>query len=585
MASIDENGATPENQGVAAEGSAPAHGASDVQDPASLGAAPPVEEGPSDDPPADGAAPPSEEPAAPVAEAPVVEAPPAVEAEAPAAAPEPAAEAPASEPAAESEAPVEAIAAEPAAEGEAVAAEPVADGEPVAEGEAPDDGAMPEEAPRAIDGNNPLEVARALREAIVEEAERLRASTAWSKTSQAFRDLLDRWKAAGTAGREIDQSLWARFSTARDEFHEARNKHYAERSRLASAAIEAKKTIVAETEQLLETADPRKIGDGLDRLMASWKEAGHAGSEEAQLWQAFRAARDRAFTARRELAAARDRARTEIKAAKETLISEAEALAEVREVQELEAALERQMEAWRHSGSAGRKLDDELWERFRAARGAAFARLRGMRQRHERQRDGARQSLNDVVNDAMRLAYTDSPVREQDLARYERAWEKVGENASEEQRTQWAEVVGRLRERVAKPQPTAQSSAGSLLLAKQEEIVRRLEERAEGLRGDEDRERELRRAESQLVEERAKLERMSALLGAASRRCAREHARGDRVRRPLARGVRRARRARGSRGRGVRGRARRSARAAAQLHPLRDRGRRGGSGRRPRAAR
>ena len=103
-----------------------------------------------------------------------------------------------------------------------------------------------------------------------------------------------------------------------------------------------------------------------------------------------------------------------------------------------------------------------------------------------------------------------------DLQRFERAWEKASESASDEQKAQWEDVIARLRERASKPQPTGQSSAGSLMLAKQEEIVRRLEERIETLRDDEFRERELRKAEKELAEERQKLERMSALLGAAS---------------------------------------------------------------------
>ena len=57
--------------------------------------------------------------------------------------------------------------------------------------------------------------------------------------------------------------------------------------------------------------------------MAEWKAAGRAGSEDQALWQQFRGARDRVFALRRELAAARQRRREEIKVAKEGLIEEA----------------------------------------------------------------------------------------------------------------------------------------------------------------------------------------------------------------------------------------------------------------------
>ena len=60
--------------------------------------------------------------------------------------------------------------------------------------------------------------------------------------------------------------------------------------------------------------------------MAEWKAAGRAGSEDQALWQQFRGARDRVFALRRELAAARQRRREEIKVAKEGLIAEARAV-------------------------------------------------------------------------------------------------------------------------------------------------------------------------------------------------------------------------------------------------------------------
>lgn len=64
--------------------------------------------------------------------------------------------------------------------------------------------------------------AKAAKEAIIAEAEPLATSTDWGPTSGAFRDLMQRWKAAGSARRADDDKLWARFRAIQDQFFDAR---------------------------------------------------------------------------------------------------------------------------------------------------------------------------------------------------------------------------------------------------------------------------------------------------------------------------------------------------------------------------
>lgn len=64
--------------------------------------------------------------------------------------------------------------------------------------------------------------AKAAKEAIIAEAEPLADSTDWGATSAAFRDLMVRWKAAGSARRSDDDALWSRFRALQDRFFDAR---------------------------------------------------------------------------------------------------------------------------------------------------------------------------------------------------------------------------------------------------------------------------------------------------------------------------------------------------------------------------
>ncbi len=67
------------------------------------------------------------------------------------------------------------------------------------------------------------EDARKIKEGIIAEARELASSTEWGPTTGAFRDLMARWKAAGPAPREVDDTLWAEFRGIQDAFFTARH--------------------------------------------------------------------------------------------------------------------------------------------------------------------------------------------------------------------------------------------------------------------------------------------------------------------------------------------------------------------------
>ncbi len=248
---------------------------------------------------------------------------------------------------------------------------------------------MPEQV--VLSGEDERALAEVLRTAIAEEAERLAASTRYAESAQGFRDLLERWKSAPSAGQMRDRELWRRFAAAREAFYEQRNRAYAERARERSATVERKEALIAESEALAGLDDGRAIGDALERLMTEWKAAGHAGRDQEQaLWERFSASRRAAFDRRRSMAAERDRQRGGARTAKRALIEQTQALIEPFDAATAEPELARQMEEWKAAGSAGRADDEELWQAFRAARDQVLTQLRAARP--PRRREGGGQS-------------------------------------------------------------------------------------------------------------------------------------------------------------------------------------------------
>src|SRR3954471_11921001 len=55
------------------------------------------------------------------------------------------------------------------------------------------------------------ETVRSSKERIVIEAEALSSSTDWGATASTYRELMQQWKMAGRASREVEDELWSRF--------------------------------------------------------------------------------------------------------------------------------------------------------------------------------------------------------------------------------------------------------------------------------------------------------------------------------------------------------------------------------------
>lgn len=118
--------------------------------------------------------------------------------------------------------------------------------------------------------------ARRTKEELVEKARALQDSTDWGNTARAYRELMDQWKAAGRAPREIDDKLWAEFRAAQDKFFGARDALNRERDREYEANAKAKQALIDEFSPLI---DPEKNLDSakqkLRELQERWETIGY----------------------------------------------------------------------------------------------------------------------------------------------------------------------------------------------------------------------------------------------------------------------------------------------------------------------
>ncbi|MEV5413445.1 DUF349 domain-containing protein [Thermopolyspora sp. NPDC052614] len=193
--------------------------------------------------------------------------------------------------------------------------------------------------------------------------------------AQAEASIVKLREAVATANAVGDlDSLLERLAALTDLVAKRREEVKAAREHARAAAREVKERIVAEAERIAEhTTHWKTGGERLRQLVDEWKAAERIDrATEAALWKRLSAART-AFAKRRKVYfAGLDEQREGIKAEKERIVAEAEALASSTDWGNTAAAYRELMRRWKAAGRATREAEDELWARFKAAQDQFF---------------------------------------------------------------------------------------------------------------------------------------------------------------------------------------------------------------------
>ncbi|MGW4801850.1 DUF349 domain-containing protein [Nonomuraea sp. NPDC004297] len=121
---------------------------------------------------------------------------------------------------------------------------------------------------------------RSTKERIVVEAEAIAGSTDWGQTAAIYRDLMQQWKGAGRASRDVEDELWGRFKAAQDQFFQARSAVFAERDASLAANAEVKEVLLTEAEKILPVTDVRTARAALRHILERWEAAGPVPREQ-----------------------------------------------------------------------------------------------------------------------------------------------------------------------------------------------------------------------------------------------------------------------------------------------------------------
>ncbi|MDF5751992.1 DUF349 domain-containing protein [Spongiactinospora sp. TRM90649] len=169
-------------------------------------------------------------------------------------------------------------------------------------------------------------------------------------------------------------ALLDRLATLTDLVAKRREEVKAARDQARVEARGVKERIVAEAERIAsETSHWKSGGERLRQLVEEWKAADRIDRvTEAALWKRLSSART-AFAKRRKVYfAGLEEQREGVRAEKDRIVAEAEALAASTDWGATASAYRELMRQWKAAGRASREVEEELWARFKGAQDQFF---------------------------------------------------------------------------------------------------------------------------------------------------------------------------------------------------------------------
>jgi hypothetical protein len=250
-----------------------------------------------------------------------------------------------------------------------------------------------------------------------------------AKTVSRLRESVENANAVGDLA-----ALAARLEALSGSAKELTEQQHAEAKAALDAAI-AERTQIVEAAEQLAAQDPAKTqwkqtSSELDALFARWQRHQQDGprlpkNDANELWKRFRTARSTIEQHRKAFFAELDASHRDVRSRKQALIDRADALAPrgADGITEYRALLDE----WKQAGRAGKKLDDALWARFKAAGDVLFsAKAAADAEEDESYRENLEQKLAVLTEAETLLTATDPGAARTTLSRLQRQWDEIG---------------------------------------------------------------------------------------------------------------------------------------------------------------
>lgn len=135
-----------------------------------------------------------------------------------------------------------------------------------------------------------------LKMAIIEQAEKLKDSKDWKKTSEAFNALMEDWKKIGRVAHDKSDEIWNQFLEIKNHFYQNKDAYYNKVRVQLEDNYARKMAIVTHAEELQSSNDFDLATEEFHQMFEEWKKIGRVAKEHGdEAWERFLKAKKNFF--------------------------------------------------------------------------------------------------------------------------------------------------------------------------------------------------------------------------------------------------------------------------------------------------
>jgi len=252
-------------------------------------------------------------------------------------------------------------------------------------------------------------------------------------TYDQFKSLQERWKEIGMVPKNELNNLWQSYHFYVEKFFDKVKINKELRDLDLKKNLEAKIELCEKVEELLLETSILKSFKQLQQYHQQWKEIGPIPQDKKdEIWERFKSATDKINQRRREHYAKFQEEQNNNLLAKTALCERAEEILQkefttIKEWQDNTNKITELLKVWKTIGSAPRKHNDEIWERFKTSLDTFFSGKKEYFQKiKEEQLNNYNLKLDLCVQAEALKTNTDWKRTTQDLINLQKEWKSIG---------------------------------------------------------------------------------------------------------------------------------------------------------------
>lgn len=278
------------------------------------------------------------------------------------------------------------------------------------------------------------------KEEILKEAKEIPADADYKDVMPTISALQKKWRRIGEGESAYEESLRKQFDEVLDVF-------YAKQKEVLKDVVTAKEELIKKAEALVDSKDLNKATNEINALFDEWKKLGYTDKKtDDELWAKFNTARQSFYDNRHELREQMAAKMQDAVKVKEELITKAEELADSTSWKKTTEAMDALMEEWKAAGYAGKEHNDELWDKFRAARKKFYDARSDFYAKQNAEFAEKVKSKQELIEKAKAIVEQNAYSRENSdkLKELSAAWKEVGFSGRDKEEKLWNEFKGTL---------------------------------------------------------------------------------------------------------------------------------------------